>query len=102
MEKATMQIWAIPDAEVKRGFRLMLCDPERSFYMYASDEIKIGETEVVFSPPEDMTEEAMVRKAIETLEKKQEVVMQDAARKKQALQKKIDGLLLLQAPQGSI
>ena len=89
-----MKEWATPDNEQERGFSLLLMPPEKSWYM-GNDDVDLGEVEVLFSPPEEMTEQQMRLKAIKTLEAKQKRLIAEAQNEVTKLQSRIDGMKLL-------
>lgn len=90
--KYPLNLWVIADPTEEEGFRYMLTD--KSHYMY-SDEIFIDEVIVDFNPPENLSEDDLRKKAIQTLKDQQQKILADAQMRSNKLQEKIDKMLLL-------
>ena len=90
----TMCIYAVPDDNEEIGFKFRLIPKRRKWWMNDND-ICVGETEVSYSPPSNMTKEQLVMKAIETLKDKQKETMANAQLKYNSLQAKINKFQLL-------
>jgi hypothetical protein len=89
-----MDIWAVPDPDNPEGFGLTLIPPDRGFWM-GNNDVKLGTTSVTFYPPENMSREEMVLKAIETLRDKQKEILARAQRDITKLDARINQLLML-------
>lgn len=94
MRYTKMDIWAIPDADEREGFRLELMPTSRSWCMSESD-VRLGTASVPFQVPDDMSHEEMVRKAVETLRDRQKQILAEARRRVTALDARINELLML-------
>lgn len=94
MKTKKVELWAKPDADSETGFIEILHDPHQ--YRWGADEdVKMGEVEVMWEHPADLTEQQMILKAVETMKEKQEKIVAEAQRKKTELQTKINNLLML-------
>ena len=94
MLKETMSIYAVPDSQESIGFKFKLIPQEKKWWMHDED-ICVGEVEVEYDPPSDMTKDQLVLKAIETLKDKQTQAMASAQVKYNELQEKINKLTLI-------
>ena len=74
MLKEQMCVYAVPDENESIGFRFQLVPKNKKWWMDDVD-VCVGETEVEYSPPSDLTKEQLVLKAIETLKDKQKQTM---------------------------
>ena len=64
-------------------------------YWLSEDDIVLDENFAVFITPPNLNKQELMLKAIETLKSKQKVIRQDAYNREQALQNKIDSLLMI-------
>lgn len=89
-----MCIYAVPNADAKDGFEMILVPPDRRWWMNEQD-VMIGMTTVSFDPPENMSREDMAIKAVETLKDKQKQIMAESQMRINKLQERINQLLLI-------
>ncbi len=91
-EKVFIYIESNKDAPAGFSFYLV---PERWKYYPSADDVRVGETEVSYSPPANLTTEEIRGMAIKTLQDRQTQVVAEAQKKKMQLQKKIDSMVML-------
>jgi len=92
--KDTQYLFAESDIKSPTGMSFFLV-PQRYEYYPGDECIKLGEVEVTYLYPMKLSEEELRKKAIETLKDKQQRVMAEAFKRTQALEIKINQLLLL-------
>ena len=87
-------LFIAPDKESERGFNYRIV-PSYFRWIAGDDWIKVGDVNIDYVIPNDMTEDELRQKAINTLKEKQERVIAEAVVEKGKLQKRIDELLMI-------
>ncbi len=91
----SLKLYIRPDRESDTGFIYYVDDSEYTNHWPKDVDIHIGEVEVFFHPPEELDENELRLKAIQTLRDKQEKLRATAERDIQELERKIETMLLL-------
>lgn len=94
MIKEKMKLFVRADNESSTGMRFLAVNALHEYWMGDAD-IKLGEIEVSYSPPEGLDESELRRKAISTLQDKQKRVRAEAEVSCLQLQSQIEKLMLL-------
>lgn len=89
-----MTLFARPDADAEHGFILMPVHPTHEYWMRDSD-IKVDTVNIEYLPPQNMSREEMIQKAVITLRDKQKQIRAEAHKEVQKLEEKINEMLLL-------
>ena len=89
-----MHLFVRPDSGADSGMEFFLV-PEHMRYWAGSSSVRIGETDVVFSIPDNLSEDEMRQKAIETFRDKQKEIRAQAHKEVEELEQKIRELTLL-------
>ena len=74
MIEKTLNLYVRPDAEKDEGFFYFVTDPQYDYTWTQDHDIKLGQVSVSFLAPEDLTEDELRKKAIDTLKDKQEQI----------------------------
>lgn len=89
-----MHLFVRPDSESKSGMLFFLV-PDHMRYWTSSSDVRIGQTEVLFDIPDDLSEDQLREKAIETFRDKQKEIRAQAHKEVIELEEKIRELQLL-------
>ena len=92
--QAKMLCYARPDESAEFGFNLLLVEPVMKYWMSDTD-ICIDTVPVEYLPPNNMSREQLILKAIETMRDKQKQILARAEREVQHLEERINQLQLL-------
>lgn len=92
--QTNMLCYARPNADEETGFKLLLVEKDLKWWMNDED-ICIATVPVEYFPPDDMSEEELIMKAIESLRDKQKQILADAQYQVHKLDEKINKMLLL-------
>lgn len=95
MIQKTLKLYMRPDSDEEDGFVYFVTDPAYGYSWTQDHDINIGDVDVSFNVPNDLTEDELRRKAIDTLKDKQDAIRAKAFRDIEALQNRIDEMLLL-------
>lgn len=93
-EEEEMHLFVESDTEALNGMKFFLV-PKRYRWATNDEQVKIEDVVVTYGLPNDLTQDQIRLKAVETLREKQERVIAEAQKQKVFLQEKIDNLLLL-------
>lgn len=89
-----MAIYAVANRHAEMRFDFTLVPAKKTWWMH-DDDIKLEEIEITYDPPQGVTKEQLMLKAIDTLKGKQQHAMAQAQLKVNELQAKIDELMML-------
>ena len=90
-----MHLFVRPDSTADSGMEFFVVPEHMRYWASGNDNVRIGETDVLFSIPDNLSEDELRQKAIETFRDKQKEIRAKAHKQVAELEEKIRELMLL-------